>query len=191
MADIKLIPASCPSCGAKLSLPENSEKLFCMYCGTQILVRKGHASHKIECKICDGFGRFDICRACDGTGRCNWITQSAVGRNDIGVLGYSSKCVNGVCAACKGTGRYALSGCPGCEGTGKCPRCLGTGKCAACRGIGIIPSPNGSEKCLVCDGTGMMDPDTSTLPYVGRCPECKRVWVEDAVFCSHCGYKKK
>lgn len=187
MADVKLIPAVCPSCGASLEIPEGLQKAHCVYCGTQIFV----ALRKVKCKVCDGIGRLEICRACDGKGRCTWETHSAAHRsNDILMLGYSSYCLDGMCSACKGTGRYMIAGCPGCGGTGQCPRCLGTGKCLACHGVGLMPDVKGTEKCLSCDGTGFVDPEAPELPSLGRCPDCKRVWRENEPSCWHCGYKR-
>jgi len=191
----------CPRCGGDLNLPENAQKAFCMYCGTQILVGESDTFHKVQCKVCEGFGRVDLCRACGGTGNCTWSTRSSGARNDIFTIGYSAHCVDGACSACGGTGRYALRGCPGCEGTGQCPRCLGTGKCAACHGVGYIPNLNGTDTCKNCGGTGMMDPGSHTpaganapagAPLLtGTCPGCGKKWNEELAICPHCGYIKR
>jgi DNA-directed RNA polymerase subunit RPC12/RpoP len=185
--EIKLIPAVCPRCGANLSLPEDLKKAHCMYCGTEILLAKTGVIHKVECRACDGFGRLDICPVCDGSGKCTWYTNIG---GDLFSMGYHTHCENGLCSGCKGTGRYFLSGCPGCGGTGRCPRCYGTDKCAACRGIGFMPSPNGADKCQACDGTGLVDIDSHSDPLAGRCPQCKRVWHEDRPDCWYCGFKR-
>ena len=34
----KLIPLVCPRCGGALQIPEDADKVFCTYCGTQIIV---------------------------------------------------------------------------------------------------------------------------------------------------------
>jgi len=187
VADVRLIAAICPSCGASLQIPEGLQNAHCVYCGTQVFI-----SHKrTKCKVCDGLGRLEICRACDGKGFCTWQTNSpGVRGNDFLMLGYSSACIDGMCAACKGTGRYLLGPCPGCEGTGKCPRCLGTGKCLACHGMGLFPDTRGAEQCLSCGGTGFVDPGAPELPSLGRCPDCKRVWREDSPHCWYCGFKR-
>jgi hypothetical protein len=158
-----------------------------MYCGTEILLAKTGVIHKVECRACDGFGRLDICPVCDGSGKCTWYTNIG---GDLFSMGYHTHCENGLCSGCKGTGRYFLSGCPGCGGTGRCPRCYGTDKCAACRGIGFMPSPNGADKCQACDGTGLVDIDSHSDPLAGRCPQCKRVWHEDRPDCWYCGFKR-
>jgi len=172
-----------------------------MYCGTQILIGESETFHKVQCRVCEGYGRVDVCRSCSGTGSCSWSTRSSGARNDIFTIGYSAHCVDGACSACGGTGRYALRGCPGCEGTGQCPRCLGTGKCAACHGVGYIPNPNGTENCKNCGGTGMMDPGSHTnegsntpagAPLLtGTCPGCGKKWNEELAICPHCGYIKR
>jgi hypothetical protein len=172
-----------------------------MYCGTQILVGESETFHKVQCRVCEGYGRVDVCRSCSGTGSCSWSTRSSGARNDIFTIGYSAHCVDGACSACGGTGRYALRGCPGCEGTGQCPRCLGTGKCAACHGVGYIPNLNGTENCKNCGGTGMMDPGSHTREgsntpvgaplLTGTCPGCGKKWNEELAICPHCGYIKR
>jgi RecJ-like exonuclease/DNA-directed RNA polymerase subunit RPC12/RpoP len=166
MGDVKLIAATCPSCGANLSIPDNLDKVHCMYCGTQILVQDIGTERKVECKVCDGYGKVEICKACDGTGQCTWSSRSpGVLINGIPVTSYNSHCDEGKCSACHGTGkRMLLCPCPACQGSGKCPRCLGTGKCPACRGIGTIPNPNGAEQCRVCNGTGTVDSDLTKRP---------------------------
>lgn len=219
MSEIKLVPAICPQCGAKLDVPDDSHRLYCMYCGTQIILGKIDSPRKIECNVCDGYGRVEICRACDGSGDCTWSTRSSGFRSDdIFMLGYVARCDGGICSACNGTGRYKLGACPGCNGTGRCPQCLGTGKCMACRGAGAIPNPQGHSACENCHGTGLMEPGSSPKPkkplpdkcincggmlrpndsycpfcgYVKRrCPQCDSLWVEGAPWCEKCGFGKK
>ena len=195
MADIKLIPATCPSCGANLDLPESAQKAYCMYCGTEILVGRPEAAPKVQCKICEGFGRIDTCKACNGTGHCTWSTRSPGYRgNELLMLGFSSQCIDGTCSACKGSGRYMLGGCPGCGGTGQCPRCFGTGKCAACRGVGFFPNPNGLDVCSACGGTGVASLPSPTPPAskpLTRCPNCAKELDEDISVCPNCGYIKR
>lgn len=107
---MKLIPAVCPRCGANVELPDGLEKAHCVYCGTQILFGRASVGKGIRCPVCEGFGRVDRCRACDGTGRCAWSTVSSGSRQDIFAQGYSSRCDNGVCSACGGSGRWNLGG---------------------------------------------------------------------------------
>lgn len=191
IADVKLIPANCPNCGASLKIPDGLEKAFCTYCGTEILIAKISGTSRVPCRVCNGLGKVDYCKACDGSGRCAWSTNSPGGRRDILMIGYSSYCSNGVCSACNGTGRYNIGYCPGCEGTGRCPRCLGTGKCLACHGLGVLPNPNGTNKCAECGGTGFIDPAApSPMADGSMCPECKRPWAEGQTVCPHCGYKR-
>jgi len=215
--EIKLIPAVCPRCGANLTLPEGSQRLFCMYCGTQIIVGRVDSEARIPCRACQGYGRVDTCRACNGSGQCTWSSHSSGARNDIFMLGYTAHCEDGICSACGGSGKYALAGCPGCNGTGKCPQCLGTGKCHACNGVGNIPNPNGYETCGLCNGTGMIDAgapkgsvpsavdkcpscgkelhdDNPQCPYCGflrrKCPSCGTMWVPGTMYCQKCGFGK-
>lgn len=42
---IEFIAAKCPNCGGELRLPNNTEKVFCMYCGYEILI---HNSTEIK-----------------------------------------------------------------------------------------------------------------------------------------------
>jgi DNA-directed RNA polymerase subunit RPC12/RpoP len=194
IAEVKLIPAICPRCGASLKLPDNAQHLYCMYCGTQIFVGRADVARRIECNVCDGYGRVDICRACNGTGRCSWATRGSSTRNDIFTLGFTSYCDGGTCSACGGTGRYFLLGCPGCNGTGQCPRCLGTGKCPACRGVGSIPNPKGYERCRTCHGTGLIDPGepkSREVPLVDRCSECGKELHDENPFCPYCGHTRR
>jgi DNA-directed RNA polymerase subunit RPC12/RpoP/ribosomal protein L40E len=190
MAEIKLIAAICPRCGANLELPSDLKTAHCVYCGTEILLAKTGVSHKVECKMCDGFGRLDICPVCNGRGDCKWSSSYTGGRNDITMLSFSAHCDKGVCSACGGSGRYFLAVCAGCGGVGRCPQCLGTGKCAACRGIGIIPNPRGADKCQACEGTGLVDIEAHADPLAGRCPDCKRVSQGDRRDCWYCGFRK-
>ncbi len=189
MTASRFTPAICPRCGASLSLPEDIERAFCSYCGTQFVFDRGGSSKKIQCRVCDGFGRLDICSACDGTGVCSWrIHGGGLRDNDILKLGFTTHCSDGECYACDGTGRWGLSVCPGCNGAGRCPSCMGTGKCSACHGRGMIPGPNGSEACLACDGTGLMDADSAVDISAGRCRVCKRPWAAGGSYCAHCGH---
>ena len=190
MTKTKFVPATCPKCGAALSMPGDLKTAFCAYCGTEFIIERSSGG-KMECRICDGFGRLEICRACDGSGRCLWDTKGGVPSNDlITSLAFRSHCDNGICSACGGSGRWGLGGCPGCGGTGKCPRCHGSGRCPSCHGVGFLRTPNGNEKCLVCEGTGIADPDKARSPSIGRCPVCKRALPTDGSFCSYCGYCK-
>jgi len=191
---VKLIAAICPRCGASLNMPEGSQKLYCMYCGTQIIVGKVD-SERIQCNVCQGYGRVDICRACSGSGNCTWSTRSPGYRGrDILAIGFSAYCEDGMCSACGGSGRYMLGGCPGCNGTGRCPQCLGTGKCQACHGVGNIPNPNGYERCNVCGGSGLMDagsPKSPEPPTIGECPQCGKMLHDDNPTCPHCGFTRR
>ncbi len=36
---MKLISLKCPECGAKLKVEQNRERLFCQYCGTEIILQ--------------------------------------------------------------------------------------------------------------------------------------------------------
>lgn len=192
--DIKLIPAICPSCGASLQLPDNLTKAHCMYCGTEVLVQRG-GSYKVECKVCDGFGRIDVCKACNGTGKCTWYASSSYhGHQDITALmayGSGSHCVEGICSACEGRGSgSSFSSCPFCGGTGKCPRCLGNAKCTACRGLGVLPGPSGSQTCPGCAGKGYVEEDPPKASVLSRCPECGKSMDNETCFCSRCGYAR-
>ena len=41
----KFVPAQCPSCGGALQVPDNREKVLCMYCGTTIMLyQKGNST---------------------------------------------------------------------------------------------------------------------------------------------------
>ena len=192
MTSPKFVPAICPRCGASLSLPEDLKNVFCSYCGTEFIIEGGAASKKVQCRVCDGFGRLDICRACDGRGKCSWRTRGGGYRNnDLLLIGFETHCSDGICHACRGTGRYGLSVCPGCNGAGKCPSCMGTGKCSACHGHGIIPGSNGSEKCLACGGTGLTDARVSVDISTGRCRICKRPWTAGGSYCTHCGHVER
>jgi hypothetical protein len=194
LADIKLVAAKCPSCGAGLQIPGDLDKAHCMYCGSQVIVRKSY-SGSLECKVCDGFGRIDVCRACNGSGECTWYTSStAHGQNDITAYmayGTESHCADGYCSACKGHGSgSAFSSCPFCGGTGKCPRCLGTMKCSACRGIGVIPGPSGSQVCPGCAGKGHLDGEAPKAPQMDGCPDCGMPMAPEMFFCSRCGFSR-
>lgn len=192
MGEIKLVAAICPRCGANLNIPEDLSKAHCMYCGTQILVHGMGDSRRVECRVCDGFGRVDICKACNGTGRCTWTSRHpGVLVNGIPVTTYKSHCEDGRCSACEGSGKRFLAPCPACDGSGRCPSCLGTGNCSACRGFGAIPSPRGDTKCQACEGTGMVDVDSkkrSWQPLVVKCPECGEEMGEEDSVCPNCGY---
>jgi DNA-directed RNA polymerase subunit RPC12/RpoP len=196
VSEIKLIPAVCPRCGGNLRLPDNLQKAFCTYCGTEILIGKTDAKQKVECYVCDGFGRVDTCRACEGTGRCSWTSRSpGVLVSGIPVTTRDAYCADGFCSLCGGKGRKFLAICPACDGTGRCPRCMGTGKCSACRGVGFFPSRNGAQLCGNCKGTGLMEPGAPRLPgpqlLVGTCPNCGKKWQEGLAMCPNCGYMKR
>lgn|GEM_PF-1716991 len=172
-------------------MPEGLQKAFCIYCGSEIIVSRLGAVARMNCPVCGGTGRVDICKACNGTGRCTWSTNSPGVRTDILAIGYSAYCDNGTCSACKGSGRYNYGGCPGCEGTGRCPRCLGSGRCAACHGTGRLPNASGAESCPECNGAGLVDPGAPSAVARGeQCPECKRPWVKGQEYCSYCGYRR-
>jgi len=194
MGEVELIPAVCPKCGASLNIPGDLDKAHCIYCGTQVLVSRS-GSAVLECNVCDGFGRIDVCRACNGSGDCTWyMSSSAHGRNDITsymAYGTESRCVGGTCSACKGKGTgSAFSDCPFCGGTGRCPRCLGTAKCLACRGIGVIPGPSGSLVCPGCGGKGHLDGDPPKAPEMDVCPQCGQAMDKEMFFCSRCGFTR-
>lgn len=149
----------------------------------------------VECKVCDGFGRIDVCRACNGSGKCTWyMSSSAHGHNDITAFmayGTEAHCVDGYCSACKGRGSgSSLSSCPFCGGTGRCPRCLGNAKCSGCRGLGVIPGPSGSQVCTGCGGKGHVEGEPPKAPEMSKCPECGRAMAPEMFFCSHCGYPR-
>lgn len=40
--------AKCPSCGANIQVPTDTERANCMYCGRQIIVKDAISKHKIE-----------------------------------------------------------------------------------------------------------------------------------------------
>lgn len=42
---MKLIPAVCPQCGAKLKLPEKTTKTNCQFCGVEIMLGNGEVVH--------------------------------------------------------------------------------------------------------------------------------------------------
>jgi DNA-directed RNA polymerase subunit RPC12/RpoP len=160
MAEVKLIAATCPRCGASLNIPDSLSKAHCMYCGTLILVAGAGTvhEHKDECRICEGYGRVDRCKACDGSGECTWTSRTpGILLNGIPVKYDVSRCEEGACSICHGTGKRFLSACDACGGSGRCPRCMGSGKCVACRGQGFFPNPNGAEKCRACGGTGTVN----------------------------------
>ncbi|MEW5747542.1 MAG: hypothetical protein AB1793_01965 [Candidatus Thermoplasmatota archaeon] len=190
MAEVELIAAVCPKCGSSLRFPADLDKAHCMYCGTQVIIGRG----RTECKVCDGFGRIDVCKACGGSGKCTWsVSSNAHGHNDFtSILAYGSVsyCVNGYCYACKGKGKGgSLSACPFCGGTGKCPRCLGTEKCPACRGLGVLPGPSGSMVCPGCGGRGYVEGDPQPrAPAAEKCPNCGRTMARGTCFCEGCGF---
>jgi DNA-directed RNA polymerase subunit RPC12/RpoP len=117
---VKLVPAVCPNCGAKLQIPDDLKKAYCTYCGTQILIDK---EVKVEAAV--------ICPDCNGTGRC-------IPHKDVyGVTVYTCH-GTGRCPACAGMGKIGNSVCSLCNGSGKCWNCGGTGKCPRCGGTGRI-----------------------------------------------------
>ena len=193
MVEVKLIPATCPKCGASLSIPGDIDKAHCVYCGTQIIIGRA-GQGRVECMVCDGFGRIDVCRACNGTGKCTWyMSLPSHARNDLYSLSYGSQshCFHGNCSACGGRPSGSSFGsCPFCGGTGRCPRCLGTAKCSACRGIGVIPGPSGSQVCPGCGGKGYLEGEPLKAPELGKCPECGVPMAQDMFFCEHCGFRK-
>jgi len=191
MSGTKLIAALCPRCGASLDFPEGMEKAHCMYCGTLIMIGKAaEASRMVECTVCDGLGRIDRCRACDGSGICTWSTRGAGNKESILTIGFSSSCEDGICSACRGSGRYMLSSCPACNGSGRCPACHGSGKCPACRGVGFMPNPNGGETCSSCGGKGMRILDDRSAPATPKvCPSCNQPLGLGWTRCPNCGLK--
>lgn len=189
---MKFIPARCPSCGAGLSIPEGLDKAHCVYCGSLVLVRESSSNGR-ECKVCQGYGRIDVCKACDGSGKCSWYdVSSAHVRGDVYVwakYGVEARCDEGRCSACGGLpSGDAFSPCPFCGGTGRCPRCLGTAKCPACRGVGVIPGPSGSDKCPGCGGTGQLEGAPPKPQELSACPECGRLMTAEECFCGNCGF---
>jgi DNA-directed RNA polymerase subunit RPC12/RpoP len=194
MGEVKLIPAVCPSCGASLNLPADVDRAHCLYCGTQILVSEAKPD-KVECKVCDGFGRIDLCVACRGSGTCTWFASSSThGHNDITsylAYGTESHCAGGSCSACEGSGSgSSFSSCPFCGGTGKCPRCLGNAKCIACHGVGVIPGPVGSSTCPGCGGKGHLHGEPPKMPDLSKCPECGTPMTSEMFFCPRCVFVK-
>lgn len=183
-----LIAAICPRCGAGLRFPEGMESAYCMYCGTQVLIGKAAATSRlVECTVCDGVGKVDVCRVCKGSGNCTWSVKGSSTRQGL-TLGFSSHCENGTCTACKGSGSYGMSGCPGCNGTGKCPSCHGSAKCPACRGMGVLPNPAGTVECPSCGGRGVRSLDAGGASSVpGKCPSCGRQVQPDWNKCPNCG----
>ena len=190
----QLVAAACPRCGASVDLPADLRKAHCLYCGASILIGAADAQ-KAECRICDGYGRLDVCRACGGKGKCTWV-RYADGIQDtskaIFIQKGESHCVEGKCSACNGTGRSELNlSCPFCQGVGNCPICFGTGKCPACQGVGAHPNPRGSEVCYACNGEGMVDIERAAIRWGERCAVCNRSLVPDGSFCAYCGRAKK
>lgn len=117
---VKLIPAVCPQCGAKLQVSDGLKKFCCTYCGTEIIVDR---ELKTEVVI--------SCPDCEGTGKCK------PHRDDYGVTVYT--CYGtGKCPGCAGTGKIGQQPCALCNGSGKCWSCNGTGKCARCQGTGRV-----------------------------------------------------
>lgn len=162
MADVELVAAICPRCGASLKIPDTLNKAHCMYCGTEILIHDVGAEHQVECKVCDGYGRVDRCKACDGTGKCTWsVRLPGVRINGIPVSYRHVNCDDGRCSQCGGAGKGLLFPCDACNGSGRCPSCLGSGKCVSCHGEGFFPNPNGEERCKACEGTGFVKRDQS------------------------------
>lgn len=191
MADIKFVAAKCPSCGAGLQVPDNLDKVHCLYCGSQVLIRK--ACHgKLECKVCDGFGRIDVCRACGGSGDCRWRVSSPPGQSDFGIYiayGSESHCDHGRCSACRGRGSAGLLGsCPFCGGTGKCPWCLGNSRCSGCDGLGVLRGPSGLLICPGCGGKGYIEGEPPKAPKLDKCPDCGLLLTDDMFFCPRCGF---
>ncbi|MEX2705259.1 MAG: hypothetical protein Q6352_008360 [Candidatus Freyrarchaeum guaymaensis] len=84
---VKLVPLVCPNCGAKLELPENLQKAFCSFCGTQLIidteqrtvkvVHQGEISieHKGVVKVgkveekCEVCGRLQVDAVCHDCGK--------------------------------------------------------------------------------------------------------------------------
>ena len=48
---MKIIPVSCPKCGASFEIDEGRKTCFCQYCGTQIFIDDGTVNAKIEQNI--------------------------------------------------------------------------------------------------------------------------------------------
>jgi DNA-directed RNA polymerase subunit RPC12/RpoP len=187
---VKIVAATCPRCGADIDLPSDLRKAHCVYCGASIIVG-ADGSQKAECRICDGYGRLEVCRVCGGTGGCGWVM--CVDRVlDVQRATFITKgdahCDRGKCSACEGTGMSSANiPCVYCGGTGSCPKCHGTGHCPACRGVGTTPNPRGSDVCYLCHGDGMVDIKRADLRWGDRCPVCKMSILSEGNFCSHCG----
>ena len=117
---VKLVPAICPQCGAKLQVTDDLRKAYCTYCGTQVIIDK-----EVRTEIAV------ICPYCEGTGKCT------PHKDTFGTMVYT--CYGtGRCPACAGTGKIGKMLCGLCNGSGKCWSCDGTGKCSKCGGSGRI-----------------------------------------------------
>jgi len=117
---VKLIPATCPVCGANLQLTDDSRRAHCDHCGTEVIIDIGSRLESVT-----------SCPDCDGTGKCK------PHKDEYGMTVYT--CYGtGKCPACAGVGKMGEQTCGLCTGTGKCWSCNGTGKCKRCSGMGKI-----------------------------------------------------
>ncbi|HEX9908520.1 MAG TPA: zinc ribbon domain-containing protein [Thermoplasmata archaeon] len=189
MAEVKLVPAVCPRCGADLKLPEDLTKAHCVYCGAEFLVSGAPERKRVQCGVCKGAGKLEVCYSCHGSGRCTW-SFSAQTQGGLSGPVLTSHCSSGHCSACGGTGRILFSRCMACGGTGHCPECRGSGRCKVCAGISMLPNPTGSIRCRTCGGDGFVDASEAEAKTPEKCPSCNTPWAVDGVFCSKCGHPK-
>jgi hypothetical protein len=157
-----LIGAGCPSCGANLKFTPSLDKALCEHCGRSYII----AEHKdkeigssIDCPMCRGKGLTRCFGADCEVVKSNLRTyelfvESCAGDGKCHILCYPEKpgisanyCFHGKCAWCNGTGRYHLTNCEFCYGTGNCRFCQGSGSCTLCNGEGVIA-------CKACKGKG-------------------------------------
>jgi RecJ-like exonuclease/DNA-directed RNA polymerase subunit RPC12/RpoP len=191
---VKIVAATCPRCGAGIDVPSDLRKAHCVYCGASVIIGVD-GTQKAECRICDGFGRLEVCRACNGTGVCGWLKVGAQVRNHrtaTFITQGDAHCENGKCSACNGTGKSDIDiSCAFCDGRGNCPLCYGSGKCPACHGVGVIPDPKGSEMCYACHGAGIVNIERANIRWGERCPVCRVSIAPEGSFCTHCGKAHK
>lgn len=191
---MKLVAATCPRCGAGIELPSDLRKAHCVYCGASIIIG-ADGMQRAECRICDGYGRLEVCKVCGGSGGCGW-SKSLDMTFDLQRVTYINKgdahCERGKCSACAGTGKNKFNlPCVYCNGNGFCPRCLGTGMCSACRGVGTTPNPRGSEVCYMCNGDGLVELQKADIRFGDRCPVCRTSLLSDGSFCKNCGLARR
>jgi hypothetical protein len=194
----ELIPASCPSCGANLRLPDIPGKAQCQFCGKEIIISQKVFQATVPCPKCDGYGTVS-CSKCHSTylkrlvlynrgewkggepqkGRCADCYGTGLCPSCDGKHVCDSCSGSGKCRTCGGSGRHCSSchgstRCRVCKGRGRilkfftCSHCGGTGVCGFCHGKVVCDDCSGSGQCSACDGSG-------------KCPDCDKNG-----FCSHC-----